>query len=344
MSFRKLLVWITFLAVFAMSARVSVDTDTWWHLRTGELLLEEKVFPEVDSYSHMQIGEDWQGASVGWIMQVVLYKTFDTFSFGGLNILQAVMVTAAFYFVYRTLSGGAFSNAFLIIFAATVSGLYWAARPYLMSFLLAAIAFSILEDFRWRQKDRLWLLPIIMVIWSNSHGGFAIGLLMWGVYAFHAFVKWLADIKFDRTIANLESMKAWMLLGLRGEVGRMAIIGILLLVGASINRLGPSIWLYPFNTVSIESLQKFIQEWQSPDFHNIQMQPFAWMLLFALGVIGISRQKLALTDFMLVAGFGEVKSFNPYWDVSGRTFEDVDGYRVVLQHGQYDAGTGSDIC
>lgn len=35
---------------------------------------------------------------------------------------------------------------------------------------------------------------------------------------------------------------------------------------------------------------------------------------------------------MLAAGFFEVKSFNPYWDVDGETFEDVDGYRVVIQN------------
>jgi catechol 2,3-dioxygenase-like lactoylglutathione lyase family enzyme len=31
-------------------------------------------------------------------------------------------------------------------------------------------------------------------------------------------------------------------------------------------------------------------------------------------------------------GFICVTSFNPYWDVSGRTFEDPDGYRIVLQN------------
>lgn len=30
------------------------------------------------------------------------------------------------------------------------------------------------------------------------------------------------------------------------------------------------------------------------------------------------------------AGFGAVTSFNPYWDRCGKTFEDPDGYRVVL--------------
>ncbi len=32
------------------------------------------------------------------------------------------------------------------------------------------------------------------------------------------------------------------------------------------------------------------------------------------------------------AGFKQVPSKNPYWDVSGRTFTDVDGYRIVIQH------------
>lgn len=32
------------------------------------------------------------------------------------------------------------------------------------------------------------------------------------------------------------------------------------------------------------------------------------------------------------AGFGPVLSFNPYWDRDGATFEDPDGYRIVLQH------------
>lgn len=32
------------------------------------------------------------------------------------------------------------------------------------------------------------------------------------------------------------------------------------------------------------------------------------------------------------AGFAPVESFNPYWDRAGVTFEDPDGYRLVLQN------------
>ena len=33
---------------------------------------------------------------------------------------------------------------------------------------------------------------------------------------------------------------------------------------------------------------------------------------------------------MKAAGFAPVKSYNPYWDEGGATFEDPDGHRVVL--------------
>lgn len=38
---------------------------------------------------------------------------------------------------------------------------------------------------------------------------------------------------------------------------------------------------------------------------------------------------------MRATGFLEVASFNPYWDRRGRTLEDLDGYRVVLQRADW---------
>ena len=40
---------------------------------------------------------------------------------------------------------------------------------------------------------------------------------------------------------------------------------------------------------------------------------------------------------MVEAGFVQVESYNDYWDVVGKTFEDVDGYRVVLQNREWTA-------
>lgn len=44
----------------------------------------------------------------------------------------------------------------------------------------------------------------------------------------------------------------------------------------------------------------------------------------------------AAVERMEKVGFQTVKSFNPYWDVVGKTFEDADGYRVVFQRAGWD--------
>ena len=41
---------------------------------------------------------------------------------------------------------------------------------------------------------------------------------------------------------------------------------------------------------------------------------------------------------LIAASFRQVPSWNPYWDDDGRTFEDVDGYRVVLQNAAWGGG------
>lgn len=39
---------------------------------------------------------------------------------------------------------------------------------------------------------------------------------------------------------------------------------------------------------------------------------------------------------MIDAGFSVVESTNPYWEKVGKTFEDLDGYRIVLQNRDWD--------
>src|SRR5689334_32182 len=53
------------------------------------------------------------------------------------------------------------------------------------------------------------------------------------------------------------------------------------------------------------------------------------LLVFYLPDADIWRQTC---KSMLDAGFAEVSSFNPYWQARGRTFEDYDHYRVVLEN------------
>lgn len=48
---------------------------------------------------------------------------------------------------------------------------------------------------------------------------------------------------------------------------------------------------------------------------------------------GVEWERISAS--MLAAGFEAIASFNPYWDVRGRTFVDADGYRIVLQNADW---------
>jgi len=39
---------------------------------------------------------------------------------------------------------------------------------------------------------------------------------------------------------------------------------------------------------------------------------------------------------MKAIGYEPIKSYNPYWEERGVTFEDPDGYRIVLQNAAWE--------
>lgn len=45
-------------------------------------------------------------------------------------------------------------------------------------------------------------------------------------------------------------------------------------------------------------------------------------------------------DRMEALGYVAVRSHNPYWDRNGKTYEDADGYRVVLCQNGWEGGAG----
>jgi hypothetical protein len=322
MSTSRLVTWITFLAVFAMAARVSIDTDTWWHLRVGEWMLEHRALMTGDVFSYTRAGAEWLYPRL--VAQVPMALIYRTLGPGGLNVWVAGMVTLAFAFTWKAMEGGPFLKAFIIVLGAAVSGVYWGARPYMVSFVLGAVFLWIFEDFRSGRKDRLWWLPILMVIWANAHGGFAVGFMLWGIYGLEVGIQWLLELMRNRlnktnessmeaTDAGIQLEKSSQPLPNTSPVARfpslstplpkMILIGILLALAVCLNPVGPRMLLYPFQTVRIDSLQDYINEWQSPDFHNLVVQPFIWMLLLTLGAVGVSRKGLSLVDFLLVAMF-----------------------------------------
>ena len=296
---------ITFLGILAMAVRPSTDTDTWWHLRVGAWIVEHRAVPMVDPFSHTRAGAEWK--IPGWLVQVPLYLLFANFGYAGLNLFTAACVTLTFVFVYWCCEGNAFVKAFTLIIAAAASAIYWSARPQIVSFLLAGAFAYVLHLYRWQKVNRLWVLPPLMALWANIHGGFALGFIFIGLTVAGESVSFLWRLF---TAESAERAKSWNFqfevgssgaVGSRGIVWLMA-IGLLCAMAVSFNPAGPVMLLYPFQTVSIGVLRDFIQEWQSPDFHQVNAQIFLWLLFGTLAAVAWSRRRINFTDLLLVTG------------------------------------------
>ena len=86
-------------------------------------------------------------------------------------------------------------------------------------------------------------------------------------------------------------------------------------------------------------IQKWIREQGWSELREIQSQ--------AIHIVADSEDDLIvfyvpnrsdwsrLVERAVRAGFHRVKSCNPYWDEDGVTLEDPDGYRMVLQNGEW---------
>jgi hypothetical protein len=132
-----------------------------------------------------------------------------------------------------------------------------------------------------------------MAVWVNSHPGFAMGFILVGIYFLDELVR---SVSANWPLKTVKVRKI-----IRGRLGSIFLIIIGMLVVALFNPTGLGIFAYPFETISIGVLRDYIQEWQSPNFHQLAVQPFIWLLLSTFLTLGLARKRIALSDFFLVA-------------------------------------------
>ena len=88
-----------------------------------------------------------------------------------------------------------------------------------------------------------------------------------------------------------------------GRLKTLVGVGLASMAAVLINPFGADMLTYPLRTVSIGVLQDFIQEWQSPNFHQIEVQPFLWMLLMVLMAMAISPRRPTSIELIHVGIF-----------------------------------------
>ena len=293
---RQLMVATLFVAIFAMAVKQPADTDTWWHLKSGQLMWESGQILRADPFSHTVQGQPW--IDHGWLVQIVLWPLYQLLGLAGLALLLATLVTASFAVVYIQCEGKPFVAAFATILGAVASSVIWAIRPQMVSLLLAAVVLFLLDRYKRSGSSRwLWPLPLLVALWVNCHGGFVIAFILMGCYLVGETLNRLTSPSLPSQVPEAA----------RARRSRLLPLIVVMLVSVLAVLLNPStykMFAYAYQTVSISQLQDFIQEWASPDFHNLQFHPFIWLLLLPLAAMGLSRRRADWTDLALLGVFG----------------------------------------
>lgn len=164
------------------------DHDAWWHLRTGQYIVENHKLPSPDPFAFTTYigppsypGEEavrYFNLTHEWLAQASMYLAYAAGGFPLVVLLRALLMAAACaltgLIAYRR-SSSFYVAAGAAILAAVLSYRFAYDRPLLVTFLFTAVLMALLEYGRW-----LWAIPVLFLVWANCHGGFFIG---WAVLA-----------------------------------------------------------------------------------------------------------------------------------------------------------------
>src|SRR5687768_2188924 len=109
---------ILFALLFALAARIPIDTDTWWHIRSGQYTLSQGMI-YADPFSFTKADEPWINHS--WGAQIILYLVWQVAGNFGLSIYVAALATAGMYVVYRMSAGSVYLRAFALVMGAATA-------------------------------------------------------------------------------------------------------------------------------------------------------------------------------------------------------------------------------
>jgi hypothetical protein len=129
-------------------------------------------------------------------------------------------------------------------------------RPQMLTLLFLVLTLIILERFRQGKRRAVWLLPLLFVVWINTHPFFVVGLGMVGVY-------WAAGLVEFR-LGGLEARR-WR----KEERRQLGLVLLFSVLGLAVTPYGTKLATYPFVAASTPSrFATNIIEWIPIPFEN----------------------------------------------------------------------------
>lgn len=272
-----------------MAARSVTDPDVWWHLRTGQLIIQNHALFHADPYSFTRFGAPWIDHE--WLSQLLIFGVYKLAGWGGLSVVFAAVIAASFMVVCYRSPGRPYIAGVITLLGAFASAPSWGVRPQMLTLLLASLLLLLLEHSYGRPK-LLWLAPPLMLLWVNLHAGYAVGIALIGLFLLGDAL----DIAFGFGEPDLSDKST------RAERFRtLAVVIVACAAAVMLNPYGPAMYAYPLETLRSRAMQSYIGEWASPDFHQLRYAPTLAMILATLVLPALSPRRLRPRELLLLS-------------------------------------------
>jgi len=291
---------ITLLSVFFVfdgATALFEDSDTGWHIRTGERIVSTRSLPHADPFSFSKAGEPW--VAWEWGADVLMGAVFRVSGLAGVALLFGLSIAASVWMWFRLNRAAGGNCLFACLFFIPMlpaTTLHWLARPHIFSwlFLLGTVWFCERMPRRlgWRH---LTLAAIAAAAWANIHASFFFAPLIVLVYAAGAYLRPLIwDVRGPLIRkARTTSVRSYLWLALAALLGT--------LVNPSGWRLHQHVLSYLFDS----GLLDHITEFQSFNFHEEGALKVMLMLAIcfagAFAALAVSKPGRFLLSMLLTA-------------------------------------------
>lgn len=283
------------------------DGDTGWHVRTGQWILAHHQVPRVDIFSYTKAGQPWFAWE--WLWDVLFGWLHQQGGMAAVVVASMLILCFTFALVFRLAlrrSGNPILSIVVTFLAVAASSIHWHARPHLVTMLFTAVFLSILDRVQGTRADSggagspaqagglphkglLWWLPALMLLWTNLHGGFFVGIVLVLTYAAGELAAVLFEARPEMRMAALQRSKPYLLCA-----GVCALVSFANPYGYHLHE---HIFSYFFGSKMLDGIGEF----QSINFHNSLALYFESMLLLAaLCSVWNIRRKRFVDSFLLL--------------------------------------------
>lgn len=245
-----------------------IDPDFGWHLKFGEIIIRTHSISKLDLFSYTM--SSYHFINHEWLSDLIIAGLYPVFGQVVLSLIFAFLTVLALFVQAKNLSK---KWLFFLFFleGISIAPLTW-IRPQVFSVLFFSILITLLFNKKYFEKW-LFFIPFLFLIWANLHGGFFLGLVVFGITVL------------TESIENRQLQT------------KQLIIFIFSILATLVNPYGINLWKEALVTVTSQALRQYIEEW-FPAIFFINLAFFALSILSCTLLIKYFR-KFRFTEKIL---------------------------------------------